>query len=199
MNQFLKLDLEKFKQENLHNKNKISDLEKEISILQRHTEHINTNLAQCCADKQHLENNILTTKQDLQNDVIRMRNNNEEILRTKDQTINLLSDRLDVQKKENENKYEKNKDLSDHVSSLMVELEKSKQIYEMLKNDLTSQLNSFKIKNDDLMMSLTSYKFETEEKNNRNEVIKRELEDIINKLKIEYETKIREIDNMNSI
>lgn len=112
-----------------------------------------------------------------------MRNNNEEILRTKDQTINLLSDRLEVQKKENENKYEKNKELADHVSSLMVELEKSKQIYELLKNDLTSQLNSFKIKNDDLMVSFTSYKFEAEDKNSKNEVIKRELDDIINKLK----------------
>jgi hypothetical protein len=145
--QCLRFDLEKFKQENLNNKNLISDLEKEKSILQYQNDHNNLIITQNITDKQQLELNFQAIKQDLQNDILRMRVNNDEILKTKDQTINLLSDRLEVQKRENDNKSIKIKELNDQTSSLLSELDKTKNTYELLNKFNSSQLNLFKINN----------------------------------------------------
>lgn len=182
----MKLDLEKLKQDIVTNKNIICDLEKEKTMLQSTNEYNNSVLAQYNAEKYNLELNFQSTKQDLQNDVIRMRINNDEIIKTKDQTINLLSDRLDSQKKDNENKTEKIKELNEMISSSLYELEKSKQTHSLLKGDLTNQLNIFKNKNDELMSNFNIYKTETDENKKMSIQINMELEDKINKLNNDF-------------
>lgn len=79
-------------------------MENEKLKLNEESEHIIISLKQSNNDKEQLENKFSSIKIDLQNDIKRIRINNEEIIETKNNTITLLDEKLVICQHDCENK-----------------------------------------------------------------------------------------------